>query len=107
MSLFKSWLNRSFPDNTLFVMKVNYIIQHLDKYDKHKVFSHNAWQEKKESNVIYDLEKGRNPKHFKPVRLVLHKTRHKFRVEDGVSRLRAFKRRNISKIRVLLRIGEW
>jgi len=107
MHLFKPWLNRRFKPNTLFVMRVDYVINHLERYDKQKVLGNNPWQAGKERRLAEEIIRGRRSLRIEPIRMVLHTSKHKFRVEDGISRLRVFKNAGIKKIRVLLRLGEW
>jgi len=107
MHLFRPWLNRRFKPNTLFLMRVDYIIHHLDHYDKKKVLANNSWQAGKERRLAEQIIRGKNPLRIEPIRMVLHASKHRFRVEDGISRLRVFRNAGIKKIRVLLRLGEW
>lgn len=108
----KPWLKRNFKSK-IFYMNVDYIIKHLDLHDKKKVkglvrfIEQKIWQDRKEEGVIDQLEKGKDPLSLDPIRLVLHTFREEFRVEDGISRLKAFKKKNIKKIKCYLRVGEW
>ncbi len=109
----KPWLKRKFKDNTVFEMKIDYIIKHLDKPDKKKVegkvsfFHQEDWQNKKEQKIHKALDSGKKHSKFDPIRLALHTKKEQFRVGDGISRLRAFKKKEIEKIKVELCIGEW
>ena len=107
------WLKRNFNNNKLFYIKVKYIIKHLDPRDLNKIkgitqfIKGEVWQSKKEKKIIEQIDGGKDTLSFNPIRLVLHKFRDEFRIEDGVSRLRAFRKKRIKKIGVYLRIGEW
>lgn len=109
----KPWLKRNFKDDTHFYMKVGYIIKHLDKPDKKKVegkssfFHQEDWQNKKEKKIHKALDSGKNHSKFDPIRLAIHTKREQFKVGDGISRLRAFKKRKIKKINVKLCVREW
>lgn len=102
----KPWLRRNYKSAT-FKMSVPYIIRHLGRYDYGKVTGSNEWQDAKEKKVLTLLDAGKNPYSLPPIRLVLHEKREEFRVEDGISRLRAFSKRGIRKIYALVRIGDW
>ena len=109
----KPWLKRNFGRNTLFYMKVGYIINHLDPHDRKKItglvhfIEEELWQSKKEKSIIEQLDAGKDPLSFDPMRLVLHKFREEFRVDDGIPRLGAFRKKGIKNIRVKLRNGGW
>ena len=102
----KPWLKRNYTKK-LFFMKLDYIISHLYRNDRIKMEEKGVWQEKKTIAVIRQLEAGKNPLKFEPIRLVLHKFREEFRVDDGISRLRAFKIKGIKIIMAELRVGVW
>jgi hypothetical protein len=109
----KPWLKRNFEGTHHFKMNVRYIIKHLDSFDKNKIlgksiFGHQEkWQSGKEKSVLERLDKGKNPRSFEPIRLVLHEKKQEFKLDDGISRLRAFHRRKIKNIKVELRVGDW
>jgi hypothetical protein len=109
----KPWLKRNFEGTRSFRMDVKYIIRHLDSSDKNKILGRpilghqEKWQSGKEKSVLERLDKGKNPRSFEPIRIVLHEKKHEFRLDDGISRLRAFYRRKIKKINVELRVGDW
>jgi hypothetical protein len=101
----KPWIKRDYTKK-IFFMKVNYIIKHLDSRDKIKI-KQGGWQERKTITVIREIEAGKHPLKFEPIRLVLHNFKEQFRVEDGISRLRAFRMKGIKIIKVELRLGKW
>ena len=93
-------------------MKVKYIIGHLDKHDKNKVIEidflpQEKWQKGKEEKIIKLLESGMNPLKINPIRLAFHESKEEFRVQDGISRLRVFRKKKIRYIHVELEVGEW
>lgn len=108
----RPWLKRNY-NKKIFFVKVKYLIRHLDSHDKDKIkgrtsFSHQEnWQDAKERQVLAFLEKGKDPLSFEPIRLVIHESREEFRVEDGISRLRAFYRKKERLIRAEIRVGDW
>ena len=102
----KPWIKREYKQK-IFFMKVNYIIKRLYPGDRIKIEEKGGWQEKKTIEVIKQWEAGKNPLKFEPIRLILHTFREEFRVEDGISRLRAFRAKGIKVICVVLRVGEW
>ena len=102
----KPWLKRNYTKK-LFFMKLDHIISHLYRNDRIKMEEKGVWQEKKTIAVIRQLEAGKNPLKFEPIRLVLHNFREEFRVDDGISRLRAFRREKIKIIKIEVRVGEW
>lgn len=102
----KPWLRRNYKSVT-FKMSVSYILHHLGKYDLDKVYRPNDWQDAKEKKVLSWLDAGKNPFSIPPIRIVLHAQREEFRVEDGISRLRAFRKKGISSIYANVRVGEW
>ena len=53
------------------------------------------------------VDKGKDPLSFPAVRLVLHKSRHEFRIDDGMTKLHVFRNRGIKYIKVSLRTGDW
>ena len=108
----KRWLNRNFRDGTVYVMKVKYVIWHLHPYDKRKLgaswsLHERIWQDSKAVSVMRELEAGKDPLRFKPLDLILHKTKEEFKVNDGISRLKAFRKKRIKYIPVSLRLGDW
>ena len=102
----KPWLKRNYR-LAIFRMKVSYVIKHLGMFDKKKIFSSSGWQQLKENKVLLQLKEGANPKSFDPIRIVLHEKKEEFRVEDGISKLRAFKKKKINKIYAEVRVGDW
>ncbi|MBN2566628.1 hypothetical protein JXB02_00910 [Candidatus Woesearchaeota archaeon] len=108
----KPWLKRDFKDYAEFHPKVGYVIRHLDRHDRKKVEGKagkqfESWQAAKELSVITDPENGRGWRHFKPADLIIHPTEELFRVNDGISKLRAFRRKGVPRIRATLRVGGW
>jgi len=112
MHLFKRWLNRNFRDGTVYAMNVKYVLWHLNPYDKRKLGAswserERIWQDAKAVSVMKEMEAGKDPLRFPPIRLVLHESKDEFKVEDGISRLKAFRKKRIKKIPVSLRLGKW
>lgn len=103
----KPWLRRDYKSVT-FKMDVGYIVRHLGRYDYDKVTKSNDWQDAKEKTVASSLAAGKKWSSFPPIKLVLHDKREEFRVEDGISRLRAFsKQKGVDKIYATVRTGDW
>ncbi|MFH0869773.1 MAG: hypothetical protein V1866_01810 [archaeon] len=106
------WLKRDYTKKVFFI-KVKYLVKHLGNHDKDKIlgrtsFDHQEkWQDTKEQKVTAFLEQGKDPLDFEPIRLVIHESKEEFRVEDGISRLRAFYRKKERLIRAEIRIGDW
>jgi hypothetical protein len=105
-NLRKPWLRKGYRSVT-FRMKVNYILRHLGRYDLGKIYVNSNWQDAKEGKVLEQLDSGRSPLSIPPIKLVLHNKKEEFRVEDGISRLRAFRKRRIKYIYATVRIGSW
>lgn len=103
----KPWLRRDYRKPVTFKMGVNYIIRHLGKIDQGKIYASSDWQDAKEKTVSSSLAAGKKWSSFAPIKLVLHDKREEFRVEDGISRLRAFRKKGVDKIYATVRLGEW
>lgn len=110
----KPWLKRDYKEE-LFIMPVDYIIQHLDGPDKMKVFGiENKKQEAKKQAVrekLKNIPKAKLQdtafKQFPPIFLTLHKYKHEFRARDGISRLAVFKEKKIPLVHAVVLVGEW
>lgn len=107
ISMAKPWLKRDFQAGTYFIMPVNYIVNHLSPYDKNKVLGRESplfesWQSKKERSICDRLNSGISPAKIEPIRVNIHSTREEFYVSDGISRIRALRRKKIKSIRVLM-----
>ncbi|MBD3361733.1 hypothetical protein GF358_02995 [Candidatus Woesearchaeota archaeon] len=103
----RPWLKRDYEEK-MFIMPIDYIVRHLDTYDKMKVFgSESRWQERKKNQVRKELEKGKNPDRFAPVSLTLHARKHEFRVRNGISRIAVFKEKKIPLIKAVVLVDEW
>jgi hypothetical protein len=111
-NLRKPWIRRNYT-REVFALKISYLVRHLSAADRRKVrgnsfFGHEEkWQSAKEKKVSEMLARGVNPGSFPPIRLVLHSQREEFRVDDGISRIRAFKMHRIKRILAEIRVGEW
>lgn len=102
----KPWLDRSY-DAKIFVIPIPYLIRHLSVEDKHKVLGmaqSEKWQQAKEQAVKDSIASN---KIIKPVKLVLHPHRDEFRVDDGISRIRAHFSLGYKKILCNVRVAEW
>ena len=103
----KPWLKRDY-ENKEYYMKLKYLIKHLNHYDKKKVKSPNhKWQNDKVQTIIKNLNEGVKAQNYDPIDLIIHETKEEFKVNDGISRIKAFKTKKIKKIKVDLRIGDW
>ena len=101
----KQWIKRDFKLDTQFRMPISYIVNHLNPYDKNKVYGKEnplfeAWQSKKEKNICDKLDAGVKPAQLGPIRLNIHPTKEMFYVSDGISRIRAFKEKKLKGIEV-------
>ncbi len=107
----KPWLKRNY-NKKQFIMKPSYIVKHLeygrDKVDFLRSFvGKKPWRDKKVKVIIEQLRAGKNPLSFQPMRLLLHRFKEEFRVDDGLSKLIAFREEEKRLIRVEIRVGEW
>jgi len=93
------WLRRDFEYFTEFVLSVDYVIDHLILLDSVKMIYDSEWQMHKERYIIGEIERGVDPLEIRPITLCLHPHREEFAVNDGISRLRAFKVKDIPNIR--------
>jgi len=106
--MYKPWLKRNFENRTEFIMPVVYIIKHLHKDYVAKVSgkgmdkNFERWQSRKERRILMLLDGGLVPLSFDPISLELSPSEEKFYITDGTSRLRAFYKRKIPKIRISL-----
>jgi len=103
----KSWLKRDFKEGTIFRMPVRYLVNHLSSYDKNKVYGGNdpafeAWQGKKEKGICSKLDSGISPSRIDPIRVNIHPAREEFYVADGISRIRAYRRKGIKSINAIM-----
>jgi hypothetical protein len=102
----KPWLKRNFKEKQ-FGMSVSYVVKHLDPMYKQRITSTDSWQTTKTEKVLEYLEKDPHYVLRNPPRLVLHDTKELFRVDDGISRLRACLKKGIKTITIILRHGDW
>lgn len=102
----KPWLKRNYKEKE-FGLSVNYIIKHLDPLFKERILSKDSWQTTKTIKILEYLEKDSHYILRNPPRLVLHDSKEVFRVDDGISRLRACLKKGIKSIVVILRHGDW
>jgi hypothetical protein len=103
----KSWLKRNFQAGTFFRMPLTYLVNHLSPYDKNKVLGRESplfesWQNKKEKGICDRLDNGTSPRSIEPIRVNIHPTREMFYVNDGISRIRAFRKRRMKNIGALM-----
>ena len=103
----KAWLKRNFPAGTHFRMPLNYVVNHLSSYDKNKVLGRESslfesWQSKKEKGICSILDNGVSPRSIEPIRMNIHLKREEFYVSDGISRIRAFRKKGIKSINTIL-----
>jgi hypothetical protein len=104
-NFFKPWLKRNY-NNKIFFIKVKYVIHNLYPLDRIKIEGKDKWQEKKTAAILGQLQSGKNPFEFEPIRLILNNSKEEFRVDDGISRLRAFRDKRIGIIKAEIRVGE-
>lgn len=102
MSWIKPWLKQNYSEG-VFDIPIKYLIKHLDHRDLLKVISEESdWQNKKTASAIKDIQLGKSST---PIRLSLDFTKHSFRVDDGISRIRAYSKLRIKKISCFVRSG--
>ncbi len=103
----RPWLKRDYKEK-LFIIPVEYLVEHLDRPDLKKVISKkDEWQEEKKDKVRKDLDTGTEPEELQPAYLTLHPRKHLFRVRDGISKISVFFERNIPVIKAKVLIGGW
>lgn len=102
------WLKRNWRRRKQFWMPVMYILEHLEAMDKAKVYDpDNKWQNKKKESIRQQIKAGKGPNDFEPVLLTLHKTKHEFRVGDGISKLSVFREKRWPIIKTSVQVGTW
>jgi len=103
----KQWLKRDFQDGTKLRMPLGYLVNHLSRYDKEKVLDtgdphFDSWQGKKEKSICDKLDSGILPSSIDSIRINIHPIREEFYVCDGISRIRAYKRKGIKSINAIM-----
>ncbi|MGV8086222.1 MAG: hypothetical protein ACP5N1_01200 [Candidatus Woesearchaeota archaeon] len=109
----KPWLERQFINEDIFLINVNYILEHLTFEDVVKTSTSSdywkkkgniqatnflLWQEGKEARVEKVIKELENPLKIHPIKIAVHPTLELYTVMDGISRLRTFHKNNIEKI---------
>jgi hypothetical protein len=101
------WLKRDYKAR-LFMMPVDYLINHLDLPDRAKVEDPiDRWQNLKKEKVLQEINEGKDPVTYDPILLTLHPDKDVFRVGDGISKISIFKLKKIPLIKAMVQPGEW
>jgi hypothetical protein len=99
----------------MFQLDVNYILNHLDMSflpayellkNNPKTLVDGKSRSRKIARVLRKVETNQIRK-IKSIRLVLHRTKDEFRIDDGVPELAVFSIKKIPKIYAKVRIGTW
>ena len=114
LSLFRPWLKRDYF-HRYFEIPTFYLIRHLDAKGKSKVhgYAHIVnrylWQNRRHEELAGEMKKSKT---HGILWLNLHKKKHLFRFDDGLTRdgatlLKAYKGLRAKKVRCYVRISEW
>lgn len=96
----RSWMDRDYRKEKVFMMPVEYVVDHLDDFAKRRMDL--SKYDAKEISLTEDIESGLETIYTRPPFLSLDKKDEVFHITDGTTRLRYALRKKISHLRIKL-----